>query len=285
MKKVLSMLFTGARASVAVCMLTMAPSDLSAQEDGDGIIEQGEDEIAEMARAVQNPVASLISLPFQNNTTFKWGPQEEVLNVTNIQPVLPFTLGQKWNLITRTIFPLISQPAILPDQDRIFGLGPTVFSSFLSPSKASKFIWGGGFALQIPTETNDRLGPGVWGLGPSVVLVGMPGDFVVGALLNNIWSLGGDTKVNFLFTQWFVNYNMSNGWYLTSAPIITANWEADEGNKWTVPLGGGAGKIFRMGSQPMNLNFQIYYNVASPEFGGKWNSRIQLQFMFPKRRG
>jgi len=251
-------------------------------QEGDGIIEPGEDEIAEMQRAVQNPVASLISLPFQNNTTFKFGPQEEFLNVLNIQPVWPFELSENWNLITRTIFPIISMPRILPDQDRITGLGPTVFSAFLSPAKAGKVIWGAGPAVQIPTETNDRLGPGVWALGPSVVVVAMPGNWVVGGLVNNVWNLGGDTNVNFFFTQLFANYNLSDGWYLVSAPIITANWEASSGNQWTVPMGGGGGKIFRIGSQPMNFNLQLYYNVVSPDLVGKWSSRVQFQLMFPK---
>jgi len=274
-------------ASVALSVFlitTMSSPAFAIQEDGDGIIEPGEDEIAEMARAVQNPVASLISLPIQNNTTFQWGPQEEVLNVANIQPVLPFALSQEWNLITRTIFPLISQPAILPTQDRLFGLGPTVFSAFLSPAKASKLIWGAGFALQIPTETDDRLGPGVWGLGPSVVVVAMLESWVIGGLANNVWNLGGDTEVNFFFSQLFANYNMANGWYLISAPIITANWKADSDNRWTVPVGGGAGKVFRAGKQPMNVNIQMYYNLAKPDFVGRWSSRFQVQFMFPKKR-
>ena len=268
--------------TMLVAIIATTTLSVMAQTEGDGIIEPGEDEIAEMQRAVQNPVASLISLPFQNNTTFKFGPQEEFLNVLNIQPVWPFGLSKKWNLITRTIFPIISQPGILPDQDRITGLGPTVFSAFLSPSKPAKVIWGAGFALQIPTETDDRLGPGVWGLGPSVVVVAMPGNWVVGGLVNNVWNLGGDTNVNFFFSQLFANYNLSDGWYLVSAPIITANWEASSGNQWTVPMGGGGGKIFRIGSQPVNFNLQLYYNVVSPDFVGKWSSRVQLQLMFPK---
>ena len=274
-------------APCAAVLAQEAPEDdesaLATQpQKGDGVIEEGEDEVAELARAVQNPIANLISLPIQNNTTFKFGPQEEVQNVANIQPVWPFRISQSWNLITRTILPIVSQPPFLSDQDRATGLGDTVFTGFFSPAKASKVIWGAGPALQIPTSTDDRLGLGEWALGPSVVFLGMPGNFVVGALVNNVWNLGGDTDINFFFSQVFVNYNLSGGWYLITAPIITANWEAESGSQWTVPVGGGAGKVFVVGKQPMNVNFQVYYNVEKPDFVGDWSSRIQVQFMFPK---
>ena len=273
-------------APCAAVLAQQAPEDESAlamqTQRGDGVIEEGEDEVAELARAVQNPIANLISFPIQNNTTFKFGPQEEVQNVINIQPVWPFQISESWNLITRTVLPIVSQPAFVSDQDRTTGLGDTVFTGFFSPTKASKLIWGAGPALQFPTSTDDRLGLGEWAFGPSVVFLGMPGNFVVGGLLNNVWNLGGDTDINFFFSQFFVNYNLSDGWYLITAPIITANWEAESGNRWTVPVGGGAGKVFVAGKQPMNVNFQVYYNVEKPDFVGDWSTRFQVQFMFPK---
>ncbi len=129
----------------------MAPSALA--DRGDGIIDPGEVEIAELARAVQNPVASLISLPIQNNTTFKFGPQEKVQNVANVQPVWPFEINENWNLITRTIGPVISQPAFVPSQDRENGIRDTVFTAFASPSKFGKWIWGAGAAANFPGLT------------------------------------------------------------------------------------------------------------------------------------
>jgi hypothetical protein len=254
----------------------------AANEDGDGIIEPGEDETAELARAVQNPVASMISVPFQNNTNFNFGPLEKTQNVLNIQPVIPFTLSEDWNLITRTIIPVVSQPAFTPAQDREFGLGDTVFSAFLSPRDSGQLIWGVGPALLLPTSTDDRLGAGEWGAGPSVVVLTMQGPWVVGSLFSNIWSFTGDEQVNLFTWQYFVNYNLDDGWYLTSAPIITANWEADSGNAWTVPFGGGFGKIFRIGKQPMNASLAAYYNVEKPDFGADWQLRFQIQFLFPK---
>lgn len=273
----------------------VTPSSILAEEtgegnwgtaDGDGIIEPGENPTEELAKAAQNPVASMISLPLQNNTNFNWGPQEGTLNVLNIQPVWPFALNENWNLITRTIVPVISQPALLPGQDRENGLGDTVFSAFFSPAEAKKAIWGVGPVLMLPTATDDRLGQDRWGAGVSFVVLTMPGRWVIGSLFNNIWDFAGsgDADINFFTWQYFINYNLDGGWYLTTAPIITANWEADSGDKWTVPFGGGFGRIFRIGKQPINASLQAYYNVETPTFGPDWQLRTVVQFMFPIKK-
>jgi hypothetical protein len=215
----------------------------------------------ELAKAAQNPIASLISLPLQNNTNFSFGPQEMTQNILNVQPVLPFELTDKWNLITRTILPLISQPETAPGTERTFGLGDTTFTAFFSPRDSGKLIWGAGPALVFPTATDDRLGSDKWAAGPSFVALTMPGKWVIGSLFSNVWSYAGpgEQDINFFTWQYFVNYNLPGGWYLTSSPIITANWEANSGNKWTVPFGGGFGKIFRIGNQPMNAQVQAFY--------------------------
>ncbi len=255
----------------------------AANEDGDGIIEAGENETAELARAAQNPVASMISVPFQNNTNFNFGPLEKTQNVLNIQPVIPFALNEDWNLITRTILPVVSQPAFTAAQDREFGLGDTVFSAFLSPRDSGQWTWGVGPALLLPTSTDDRLGAGEWGAGPSAVVLTIQGPWVVGSLFSNVWSFTGDEQVNLFTWQPFVNYNPDDGWYLTSRPLITANWEANSDNRWIVPVGAGVGKIFRFGEQPMNTMLESYYNVETPDnFGADWQLRFSLQFLFPK---
>ena len=255
---------------------------LAASKAGDGIIEAGENETGELARAAQNPVASMISLPFQNNTNFNFGPREKTQNILNIQPVLPFGISENWNLITRTIVPVVSQPAFTPSQDRKNGLGDTVFTAFLSPKHSGEWIWGAGPALLLPTSTDDRLGAGEWGAGPSAVVLTIRGPWVAGSLFSNVWSFTGDKSVNLFTWQPFVNYNLDDGWYLTSAPLITANWEADSGDTWTVPVGGGIGKIFRIGNQPMNVSAATYYNAEKPDFGADWQVRLQVQFLFPK---
>ena len=141
---------------------------------------------------------------------------------------------------------------------------------------------GAGPVVLIPTNTDDRLGADEWGAGPSLVVLTIQGPWVVGSLFSNVWDIDGDNDINFFTWQYFVNYNLDDGLYLTSSPVITANWEADSGDKWTVPVGGGIGKIFRIGEQPMNAQFQYFYNIEKPDLVGDWSIRMQLQFMFPK---
>jgi hypothetical protein len=226
----------------------------------------------------------MISLPFQNNTNFGIGPDDDTQNILNIQPVWPFSLGEDWNFITRTIIPVISQPGVAPGASRTNGLGDVTFTGWVSPKNSGKWIWGVGGAVVLPTATDDALGNDRWSVGPSVVVLTMPGKWVIGSLISNVWSVGGsgNQDVNFFTWQYFINYNMDNGWYLTSAPIITANWEADSNNTWTVPFGGGVGKIFRIGKQPLKALVSAYYNVEKPEFGADWQLRLQLQMLFPK---
>ncbi|MFN7309318.1 MAG: neuromedin U [bacterium] len=242
----------------------------------------------QLAKLAQNPVGNLVSLPLQNNTNFNTGPLNGTQNVLNIQPVIPFELSPDWNLITRTILPLIWQPEFVPGQGSRFGLGDLQLSSFVSPAKpgANGLIWGAGAIVQAPTDTND-LGNKNWGLGPTAVLLRLkPGDpWVYGALVNNVWSLSssgrGGSYNNFLI-QPFVNYNLPGGTYINTVPIITADWKADSGQQWTVPLGLGVGHIFHFGKLPVNAQLGGYYNVVRPDNGPNWQLRAQVQLMFPK---
>jgi len=235
----------------------------------------------DLAKKTQNPVADMISLPFQNNFNFGVGPDNDLQYVLNIQPVWPFKLTEDWNLITRTILPVIYQPELAPGFGDEFGLGDTLFTGFLSPRKPGKLIWGAGPAVLIPTSTDESLGVGQWGLGPSGVVLTMQGPWVYGALVNNVWSFEGD--YNAMLIQPFINYNFPSHWYVCSSPIVTANWEADSDNQWTVPIGGGAGKVFHLGKQPVNCQAQVFYNLETPDGGPNWQLRIQFQLLFPKK--
>lgn len=238
----------------------------------------------DLAKKTQNPVSDLISVPFQNNFNFGAGSKDEMIYVLNVQPVIPFTLTDNWNLITRTIVPIINQPSLFPHVDNAAGIGDINPSFFLSPSKPSKFIWGVGPTMTFPTASDNLLGSGKWSMGPTAVGLFMDGPWVVGALANQQWSFAGwgDTDVNQLLIQPFLNYNLPRGWYLSSAPIITANFSASSGNHWTVPAGGGGGKIWRLGKLPVNTQLQAFYNAEKPDFGPDWQLRFQLQFLFPK---
>ncbi|MCM8612011.1 neuromedin U [Accumulibacter sp.] len=241
----------------------------------------------ELAKLAQNPVGNLVSVPFQNNTNFNTGPREGTQNVLNIQPVVPVELNSEWNLITRTIVPVITQPGFTPGQDQTTGIGDTSFTAFLSPAQPKSLIWGVGPVVQIPTNSNDRLGNGNWGLGPSFVVLHLDkGDpWVYGVLVNNVWSLSSSRQggsYNNGLIQPFINYNFPGGTYLTSSPIATVNWKADGGQKWTLPIGGGIGRIFHFGRLPVNMQLSAYYNVVHPDDGPNWQLRAQVQLMFPK---
>ncbi len=204
----------------------------------------------ELAKIAQNPVGNLISVPFQNNTNLNAGRDKRTQNILNIQPVIPVSVNEGWNIITRTIVPVISQP--LPDGERTNGIGDTVLTAFLSPAKPGNWIWGAGPVVQIPTHNDNDLGNKNWGLGPSVVVLSLEkgNPWVYGALVNNIWSLsdsGIGGSYNNGLIQPFVNFNFAGGLYLTSTPVITANWKAESSQRWTVPLGVGVGKIFHLG--------------------------------------
>jgi len=241
----------------------------------------------ELAKLAQNPVGNLISVPFQNNTNLNFGPEKKTQNILNIQPVIPVSVNEDWNIITRTIVPVVSQPALYPGDDRTNGLGDTVFTAFLSPAKPGSVIWGAGPVVQLPTNTDAQLGNRNWGMGLSGVVLHLEkGDpWVYGVLVNNIWSLsdsGTGGSYNNATIQPFLNYNLPGGLYLTSSPIITANWKAEDSQRWTVPLGGGVGKIFHIGKLPVNTQLSAYYNVVTPDDGANWQIRAQVQFMFPK---
>ncbi len=238
-------------------------------------------------------MASLISVPIQNNTNFNTGQLDETQNITNLQPVIPIKLDAEWNLITRWIVPIIYQPPLFDGDSSDFGLGDLNPSFFLSPKAPTPIapgvglVWGVGPALSLPTATDDRLGSEKWSAGPSLVALLLSKQVVTGFLINNLWSFAGDdnrAEVNAMTLQPFFNYNLPEGWYLTTSPLITANWEASSDQRWTIPVGGGVGRLFKIGHQPVNAQISAYYNVEKPEFAGSdWQLRAQMQFLFPTK--
>jgi hypothetical protein len=245
-----------------------------------------EETAEELAKKTQNPVANLISVPFQNNLNFGLGPHNRAQNILLVQPVLPFNLTDEVNLITRTIAPIMRQPDLTRDSgNNTNGLGDINISLFLSPAKPGQVIWGAGPILQFPTATDEVLGTRKWLAGPSAVVLTMQGSWVIGAVGSQMWSYAGNSdrdKVSIATLQYFINYNIKNGLYLTSSPTLTANWEATSGNKWVIPFGGGVGKLWKVHKQPINTQVQAFYNVQQTTFGPDWTLRVQVQFLFPK---
>lgn len=261
----------------------------------------------DLQRASQNPVASMISVPIQNNSNFGIGPYSRIQNVLNIQPVIPIKATAGMNLIIRWITPIINQPAPGTANLEVYGIdvntpaywliqgvqqhagvagfGDMTPSFFLSPSKPRRLIYGVGPVFVLPTATSLVLGQGKFSMGPTAVGLLQPGNWTLGALVNNVWSVAGDSSrssVNQMTLQYFVNYNLSKGWYLSTAPIITANWRGLTGNVWTVPFGGGPGRVMRLGFQPVNIAVQFYGNVTHPTSGSPWGMRLSIAFLFPQ---
>jgi len=213
------------------------------------------------------------------------GPYDRTQDVLNIQPVIPVRISEKWNLITRIIQLIVWQPYPQQATGGEYGLGDMNPTFFLSPAKPGKLIWGVGPAFVIPTATSDITGQGQFSLGPSIVLLAQPGHWTIGALANNVWSVAGESgraPVNQFLLQYFLNYNLKKGYYITLQPIITANWMASPSNVWTVPFGGGIGRIMKLGFQPVNISGQFYGNAVTPASGSPWSMRLQIAFLFPK---
>jgi hypothetical protein len=242
--------------------------------------EQSEEELAKEA---QNPLADVYSFPFQDNLNLNYGPNKQVQNVLNFQPVIPIHAGPV-NVIARTIIPLISTPSIVPGQSGggTTGLGDISFTAFLSPAAPSETVWGVGPVVIFPTATSPQVGSqSTWGLGPSFALVTMPGHWVLGFVTNAVWSVAGASGNSFLL-QYFVNYNLGEGWYLNSSPLITAQWNlsylpSGAPSQWTVPFGGGVGKLQKFGKIPINFSVEAYWNAWRPENlpSSSWTIRLQ----------
>jgi hypothetical protein len=251
-----------------------------------------------LAKATQNPVASLISVPLQNNSNFGVGRYNRTQNVFNIQPVVPARISENWMLITRVIQPIVWQPYSAQNAGGQLGFGDMNPTFFLSPAKPGKLIWGFGPAIVLPTETSTVLGQGKLSFGPSAVALLQPGHWTFGALVNNVFSVAGSShrpSVNQMTLQYFITYNLKKGWNINSGPIITADWhsqasgDAANGNDttaggvWTIPFGGGVGRVMRMGMQPVNISANFYGNAVHPPGASSWGMRLQIALLFPQK--
>jgi len=244
-------------------------------------------EVEDAAKAAQNPLANVISMPFQNNNDFGIGIYDKTSNVINIQPILPVSLSKSgWLLINRFIIPFPKSFPDLTSEDakNSTGLGDINYTAWFAPPVKGKFTWGFGPVTIWPTASDDLLGQGKFSIGPSFVFVyGTPG-WLLATVISNWFSVGGDearADVNTFYFQYIFTYFLQNKWYLTTAPINLANWEAEKGQQWTVPLGGGFGKMLQAGKMPLDLQTQAFYNVVKPDGSSDWQLRVQLKLIFP----
>ena len=252
-------------------------------EDTSGTQKGGD---ADLAQELSNPLADLMTIPIQMNYDRDIGPQDDGWKLqTNIQPVIPFYLNEDWNLISRTIMPVIYQDDILPGSGSDFGLGDINLSLFFSPKKPASggVIWGIGPVLLFPTATESLLGAKKWGAGPTAVALTMRGPWTVGMLANHIWSYAGDSDrqdISNTFLQPFAAYTWPSAWTVSVQSESTYNWKTE---KWSVPVNAAVSKLVRWGKLPVSLQAGVGYWVESPDAGPEgFRFRLQANFVLPK---
>jgi len=237
----------------------------------------------DLAKATQNPIADLTSIPVQFNFYSGGDLGTQTQTVTNLQPVMPLPINDKWNVIARTVIPFVSVP--LPGGERSYGIADIQEQLFLTPTKTGGLVWGVGAVASLPTATNAAVSTGQTALGPAGVALKTTGPWVVGALANNIWRVMGEDPsgggINQFFLQPFINFNFKRGWALSAAPAITADWNAPSGEQWTVPVGMGISKVTRIGNRPVSVLLQYYHLAERPPGTPDTNWRMQINFLFP----
>ena len=234
--------------------------------------------------AAENPVAAAISLPLQNNTFYGVGPYRRAENELLIEPVVPIRISANWMVISRTIVPVVVVPRLSASAEVDYGLSNIQPQFYLSPVHTGKLVWGVGPQLWLPTATDDKLGINKWGGGPAAVGLFRSGHLLAGTLIGNEFAGVNHVHENQMTINWFVFYNMKHGWYVLTTPIVTADWTAERDQRWTVPVGGGAGKIFKIGHQPLNARAQFFNDVRTTAGGSDWQMQTQLQFLFIRHR-
>jgi len=252
-----------------------------------------EESDAELAKKLNNPISDLFSVPFQFNWENGIGVPDRTRFILNIQPVMPFELNDKTNLIVRIVAPIVSQPPLLTSRFGPSGFGTSgvsdpLVSFFFSPKK-SAIIWGVGPAISLPSTNDPTLGSQKWAAGPTFVALKQVSGWTVGALVNQIWSFAGPPdrpSVNQMFLQPFVAYTTANLWTFTVNSESTANWEEHSPNRWNTPVNLMASKLSIFGPFPASYLFGWGYFFASPEnaFGATWKVRGAITFLLPKKK-
>ncbi len=264
---------------LAALICALASSSLASQA-------HAQQSAADLAKKLSNPVAALISVPFQLNYDEKIGPTEGGERwLLNVQPVVPITLNEEWNVISRTILPVVSQEDIFPGAGTQSGIGDIVQSVFLSPKAptAGGWIWGAGPVFLLPTGSDDLLSSKKWGLGPTAVLLKQEHGWTYGALANHIWSVAGDSDrpdISTTFLQPFLSYTTPTAWTFGVNTESTYDWK---NTQWSVPLNLSVSKVTKIGDQLISVGGGPRYWIDGPDSGPHgWGLRVFLTLLFPK---
>lgn len=238
---------------------------------------------AKLAQELTNPLADLMTIPFQMTLDQNYGPEDKGYKLqTNIQPVVPVDLTDDLLLVNRLIMPVVQQDEIFPGSGSQFGLGDTTLSMFVGP-KSKKVMWGLGPVLYFPTATDKLLGAEKWGAGPTGVVVAMLGPWTVGGLVNHVWSFAGKNSrddISNTFLQPFAAYTWPNAWTVSLQSESTYNWKSEQ---WAVPVTGAVAKLVRFGKLPVSLQAGVGYWLESPDNGPEGvRFRLQANFVLPR---
>lgn len=243
-----------------------------------------DDQASNLAKDLSNPVAALISVPFQYNYDSGLGPNGDgSRSVVNVQPVVPFSLGEDWNLISRTIIPLTHQSDVVPGRTQS-GVGDVVQSLFLSPKNptAGGLIWGAGPVFLLPTGSDD-LGADQFAAGLTGVVLKQTGPWTFGALANHMWDIGGGsdpTDISATFLQPFVSYTTAEALTVSLNTEATYDWVRNEG---AVPINLVANKVVKLGPNLVSIGGGLRYWADAPDNGPDgWGARAIITFLFPR---
>ena len=244
-----------------------------------------QDDEAELAKQLSNPVASLISVPFQFNYDDGFGPQEASRLTLNVQPVIPISISNDWNLIIRTIVPFIDAESPAPGIDSATGMGDITQSFFFSPKEptSSGWVWAVGPVFYWPTATDTLLGAEKWGAGPTALLLKQQGGWTYGVLANHLWSYAGDdnrSEISNTFLQPFLSYTSKTKTTFTLNAESTYDWK---NSQWTVPINAIVAQMFKIGNQPMQFGIGARYYAEGPDNGPEWGLRASFTLLFPKK--
>jgi hypothetical protein len=242
-----------------------------------------DDQEAKLAMELNNPVAALISMPLQSNWDFGIGPNDAYQYTLKVQPVIPIALNKEWNIISRTILPVIDAESPAPGIDSVSGLGNTNQSFFLSPENktADGLIWGAGPIILVPTATDDLLGPNRWGAGPTALALKQADGWTYGILANQLWSFGGGgvNATNATYLQPFVSYTTERHTTFALNSESTYDWE---NSQWSIPLNLMISQLVKIGDLPVQFQAGIRNYVDGPDDGPNWGLRFTVTFLLPK---
>ena len=262
------------RGARLLALLAASPCCLAQQHDADAL-----------AKQLSNPISSLVSVPLQLNWDEGYGLDEDGQRFQlNVQPVVPVSLNDDWNMISRTIVPVIAQDDVAPGTGSQFGLGDVTQSLFFSPRGTGAWTWGFGPVFYLPTATDDELGGRKWGIGPTGIALKQTEDhWTVGVLVNHLWSVAGDddrADISSTFLQPFVSKGIGQGRTISVNLESTYDWKQSQ---WSVPLNLSYSKVGSIGSQRISWAVGARWWAETPEGGPDWGVRLVLTLLYPKQ--